>query len=676
MTFQTLKRVALAALLALGATAHAGDSYDHRVDESKNAMGPNRCVSSVDCDGKRTCSPWGWCQGKSRPQATVEPTRPPLRIPTPEPAGYTVGGDWEGSFQGFDKKPIKLRLELQQDGNRFSGRSSQAGKGRGKAQAVRLGSIEDGETLADRSVRFKKSMDDAQDKVPVYFQGVLSADGQRLEGDWKAPRGKGGKFSLKRVGQAAAPVATAVATPAPSATPFPYSISGDWEGDYAYEGGKRPPVDFTMTLYQDRDSFTGRCTEPDTYSGKNLKNLYADIEEGVADPQRRISFKKQMDGTGGVKHFILYQGWLSSDGASITGKWQIPQANAGSFRMRRVLRAVPTVAAVVPTTVPVVLTPLPGVEQEFPPKRELPVGAIAPSPVRSPTRVVTPRPTPTSEYLPIGGNWYCETRTSGGGHPDGLFEMKLYQDAGHFTGRSNEQDLTPRSKARLYADLNGEVWTKTGRVTFNKRLEASGLSTDFDGLFSSDGRRISGSWTQSDGLRGTFTMSRDEDRDKEEGEVVHSGHVLVEQKGQMVVTTDLDTTPTPVPPKGTAKTIEGLGGAWSGKLRRAPFPDGKEGDAFGDLALSLSQKGAQLVGHGIYVEKGDTRGAHNVTLSDGTVNEAGDLQFTITFEDPADYDSPKVLRGRFNPTQKLLKGTWSSKMGDGPFELHAQEGGQ
>jgi hypothetical protein len=236
------------------------------------------------------------------------------------------------------------------------------------------------------------------------------------------------------------------------------------------------------------------------------------------------------------------------DGASITGKWQIPNANAGSFRMRRVVRAVPTLA---PTAVPVVLTPLPGVEKEFPPKRELPEGAIAPTHVRTPTRVVTPRPTPTSEYLPIGGNWYCETRTSGGGRPDGLFEMKLYQDAGHFTGRSNEQDPTPRSKARLYADLNGEVWAKTGRVTFNKRLEASGLSADFDGLFSSDGRRISGTWTQSDGLRGSFSMSRDEDRDKEEGAIIHAGHVLVEQKGQMVVTTDLDATPTPAPPNIT-----------------------------------------------------------------------------------------------------------------------------
>lgn len=27
----------------------------------------NRCTSANQCDGKRTCSPYGWCQGTSRP---------------------------------------------------------------------------------------------------------------------------------------------------------------------------------------------------------------------------------------------------------------------------------------------------------------------------------------------------------------------------------------------------------------------------------------------------------------------------------------------------------------------------------------------------------------------------------------------------------------------------------
>lgn len=40
--------------------------YHH--DESKNKWGRNRCRSNCDCDGRRTCSRWHWCQGVSRNQ--------------------------------------------------------------------------------------------------------------------------------------------------------------------------------------------------------------------------------------------------------------------------------------------------------------------------------------------------------------------------------------------------------------------------------------------------------------------------------------------------------------------------------------------------------------------------------------------------------------------------------
>jgi hypothetical protein len=35
-------------------------------DEAKNALGSNKCLCDAECDGMRTCSPYGWCQGKSR----------------------------------------------------------------------------------------------------------------------------------------------------------------------------------------------------------------------------------------------------------------------------------------------------------------------------------------------------------------------------------------------------------------------------------------------------------------------------------------------------------------------------------------------------------------------------------------------------------------------------------
>jgi hypothetical protein len=55
------------ALLLLPLTAAAGPGPDYRWDESRNRPGPNRCDTSSQCDGARTCSPAGWCQGEARP---------------------------------------------------------------------------------------------------------------------------------------------------------------------------------------------------------------------------------------------------------------------------------------------------------------------------------------------------------------------------------------------------------------------------------------------------------------------------------------------------------------------------------------------------------------------------------------------------------------------------------
>ena len=41
--------------------------YNYYHDEARNNGGPNRCTSSCHCDGMRTCSSSGWCQGTARP---------------------------------------------------------------------------------------------------------------------------------------------------------------------------------------------------------------------------------------------------------------------------------------------------------------------------------------------------------------------------------------------------------------------------------------------------------------------------------------------------------------------------------------------------------------------------------------------------------------------------------
>lgn len=54
----------------VGAAAEALDScnyYNYYHDEAANPLGSNRCSSDCDCDGMRTCSPFGWCQGEARP---------------------------------------------------------------------------------------------------------------------------------------------------------------------------------------------------------------------------------------------------------------------------------------------------------------------------------------------------------------------------------------------------------------------------------------------------------------------------------------------------------------------------------------------------------------------------------------------------------------------------------
>ncbi len=63
-----MKAIIAIAFALIGATealrvSHKGSSAEYYFDEGPNG---NQCNTDDDCDGLRTCSDWGWCQGYSR----------------------------------------------------------------------------------------------------------------------------------------------------------------------------------------------------------------------------------------------------------------------------------------------------------------------------------------------------------------------------------------------------------------------------------------------------------------------------------------------------------------------------------------------------------------------------------------------------------------------------------
>ncbi|QSQ25552.1 RICIN domain-containing protein [Pyxidicoccus parkwayensis] len=89
------------ALLLLPLTAAAGPGPEYRWDESRNRPGPNRCHDSSQCDGARTCSPAGWCQGEARP------------MPPPPPPEVPRGRDWHpGRGESHAQRSTFIRSRL------------------------------------------------------------------------------------------------------------------------------------------------------------------------------------------------------------------------------------------------------------------------------------------------------------------------------------------------------------------------------------------------------------------------------------------------------------------------------------------------------------------------------------------------------------------------------------
>jgi len=70
------KLIAATVLFALmSGSAFAGSGPTYCRDEADNKLGPNKCATNADCDGARTCSSSGFCQGTSR---DAKPAKGPL----------------------------------------------------------------------------------------------------------------------------------------------------------------------------------------------------------------------------------------------------------------------------------------------------------------------------------------------------------------------------------------------------------------------------------------------------------------------------------------------------------------------------------------------------------------------------------------------------------------------
>lgn len=110
------------------------------------------------------------------------------------------------------------------------------------------------------------------------------------------------------------------------------NLAGTWRGTYSYVFTDAAPVEFTVTIKADGDWLSGRISEPNTFGDKTSDKLFADIKGAVFEDGRIVLVKKY-DGTGGVSHFVQYEGYLDQRQGTIRGKWLIRPNWWGTFRM-------------------------------------------------------------------------------------------------------------------------------------------------------------------------------------------------------------------------------------------------------------------------------------------------------------------------------------------------------
>ncbi len=129
-------------------------------------------------------------------------------------------------------------------------------------------------------------------------------------------------------------------------TPRLRSLSGHWQGRYAYSGRFRmPPCAFNATLEEKAGALSGETIEPNTFAPVPLDTLVAGIAGSHEGPD--VYFRKTY--VDFETSTILYEGELNPTGNRIDGTWRIsgyPWVR-GTFMMARLESAARRKAAVV-----------------------------------------------------------------------------------------------------------------------------------------------------------------------------------------------------------------------------------------------------------------------------------------------------------------------------------------
>lgn len=100
--------------------------------------------------------------------------------------------------------------------------------------------------------------------------------------------------------------------------------------------GGTSAADGYLTGVWNGTGLTGHIKEPNTFGEGDDPYLHADVAINVDPEARTLSFTKKYDGTGKVAHEVNYSGLLSTDGARVSGKWEIPEVWGARFTLQRV----------------------------------------------------------------------------------------------------------------------------------------------------------------------------------------------------------------------------------------------------------------------------------------------------------------------------------------------------